>query len=174
MKLATVLFSVSLIAGCASTDEPRTTAPGDGNRVNLAATAGEAVDRLLNSMNPSLKPHTTVLVASFADLNDLTVTTKLGRLIAEESAEHLIQSGYSVPEVRLTNTLHIREDGEYMLSHEIDDLRAKYGLEANVVLCGTVTSVGGTTYVNFRLIRLGDGIAIAASDLELADSIADR
>jgi hypothetical protein len=168
--LAAVL-SALFVTGCVNAGAHRSAA---AVRVNVSASTADAVDRLLNSMSSPLSPTTTVLVASFADLNDLTVSSKLGRLIAEESARHLIERGYRVPEIRLTNTLHIREDGEFMLSHEIDDLKIKFGTSASVVLSGTVTSVGGMTYVNFRMIGLNDGIALAASELELPDSVADR
>jgi TolB-like protein len=174
VRVVLPILGLSALPGCTdfgAREHPMQLAP---IRVNLVESTGMAVDRLLGSMSPPLGTDTTILVASFADLNELTVSTKLGRLIAEEAAEHLIQRGYRVPEVRLTSTLHVREGGEFMLSREIDDLKLKYQLDAGVVLTGTVTSVGGTTYVNFRLIRLSDGIALAASDLELSDRIANR
>src|ERR1700691_3669179 len=76
---------------------------------NLVDSTGAAVDRLLASINPRLRPDTTILVASFADLNELSVSTRLGRLIAEQTAEHLIQRGFQVPEVRLSSELHVRD-----------------------------------------------------------------
>jgi FlgO protein len=172
-SLLCVLAAVAL-PGCSAL-APRVHPPQSSEtHASLVDSTRAAVDRLLGSMDPPLSRDTTILVASLADLDELTVSTRFGRLVAEEAAEHLIQRGYRVPEIRLTTTLQVREGGEFMLSHNIDDLRLKPGFDAGAVLTGTVTSVGGTTYVNLRLIRLIDGIALAASDLELPDGFANR
>jgi uncharacterized lipoprotein YajG len=167
------ILGVLVLAGCVNPTARGAWQPTSAP-TNLVDSTAAAVDRLLTSMNPRLSPDTTVLVASFADLNELGVSTKLGRLIAEQTAEHLIQRGFQVPEVRLSSELHVREGGEFILTSEVNELRNKYKIAATVVVAGTITSVGGTTYVNFRLIRLDNGIALSASDLELPDRIANR
>lgn len=169
------LVVVSLaLCGCSATTSRRADSQADFAQTNLAASTGLAVDRLLGSMSPPLAPETTVVVASFADLNDLSVSTKLGRLIAEQTAEHLIQRGYRVPEARLTDTLYIRNEGEFMLSREVEELKLAASFGAGVVVTGTTSSVDGVTYVNFRLIRYVDGIALAAADMQLPDRTLGR
>jgi hypothetical protein len=172
--LGTVGLALVVLCGCAGVAHRSPPAP-PVREVNLVDSTGAAVDRLLGSTNLPSPGDTTILVASFADLDELTVSTRLGRLIAEEAAEHLIKRGYRVPEIRLTDTLHVREGGEFMLSRRIEELRrTPDGVAASAVLTGTVSTVGGTTYVNFRLIRLQDGVALAASDLELPEQMANR
>lgn len=141
----------------------------NGPSTHLADQTAVAVDQLLGAMNPPLATDTTILVASFVDLNDMTVSTKLGRLVAEQTANQLIKRGYQVPEVRLTLSLHVRDDGEYILSRDVADLKLSDKLKAGVVVTGTTSSYRGTTYINFRLLRYVDGVALSAANLELND-----
>jgi TolB-like protein len=141
-----------------------------GSPAHLADRTAVAVDQLLGSMNPPLAMDTTILVTSFVDLNDMGTTTKLGRLVEEQTAHQLIKRGYQVPDTRLANSLEIRDEGEFILSRDPNELRLKAkGTGAGVVVTGTTASYRGTTYVNFRLIRYSDGIALSAAQLELND-----
>jgi len=136
---------------------------------HLADRTAVAVDQLLDAMNPPLAADTTILVASFVDLNDVTTSTNLGRLVAEQTASHLIKRGYQVPEARLAQDLRVRDDGEFILSRDPKDLKLASNTGAGVVVTGTTASYRGTTYVNFRLVRYSDGIALSAAQLELTD-----
>jgi hypothetical protein len=164
MKPSTLAFLAAFaLAGCSSVSVP----PVPGPSVSLNGRTATAVDELLGSMPAPIPRNTTILVASVADLSDLTRSSDLGRLVAELAAEHLIQLGYRVPEVRLSDTLHVREGGEFILSRDLADIQRVHNAE--VALTGTLTTVGGVAYVNLRLIRLVDGIALSASDFELPD-----
>jgi TolB-like protein len=157
-----------VLSGCAQTNLRAARAPvAPVPRVNLAANTSTAVDRLLGSMSPPLAVDTTVLVASFVDLNGLSASSKLGRLLAEQTAAHLIQRGYRVPEVRLTSELHVRPGGEFMLSRDTKEIQKD--LYAGVVVTGTITSIAGITYVNLRVVDVLTHIARGAADLELPD-----
>jgi hypothetical protein len=157
------------ISGCAPTNLRDTHAPGAATTpLNLSANTGIAVDRLLGSMSPPLSVQTTVLVASFVDLNALSASNRLGRLLAEQTAAHLIQRGYQVPEARLTDDkLYIRSGAELMLSSDTTELRPE--THAGVVVTGTYTSVAGITYVNLRAVDINSHLALGAAELELPD-----
>lgn len=162
------IIGVLALTGCADVNSRQPVAMQTQPRVNLVERTGVAVDRLLGSMSPGLAPDTTIVVTSFANLDELSVATKLGRLIAEQAAERLIQRGYRVPEVRLAGALHINEGGEFVLSRQVEDLQSK-SLQTQVYLTGTMGSYRGTTYVILKLLRAKDGVPLASSDLELAD-----
>jgi TolB-like protein len=167
------------LAGCTSgAPEPLavgcTGAPISGGRAAfktppIEVRTYQAVDRLVASA-PSLDSNTTFLIASVADLDQLTETGSLGRLISEEAATHLIQCGYRVPEVRLADTMHVREGGEFILSRDVADLRRVHNAE--LVVTGTYSSVGDATHVNLRFVRLADGVAVAATEFEIPRSLA--
>jgi TolB-like protein len=169
-KRVTLVLTIAFeLSACSAGGPHRPEAQAGQVQMNLADRTGVAVDQLLGSMSPPLAPETTILVGSFVDLNDMTVSTNLGRLLAEQTAGHLIKRGYRVPEARLTKTLYVRDEGEFMLSRDVVQLKLANDLGAGVVLTGTTSSIHGITYVNFRLVRFSDGIALSASDLELSD-----
>jgi TolB-like protein len=160
-----------LLPGCLS--RPPEPVPRLASHVSLAGSTNVAIDDLLASMHPQLGLETTILIASLVDLDDVEASTTIGRLVAEEAAVHLIQRGYQVPEVRLTSALHLRDEGWFILSRDANKLRTSQ-YDAGVALTGTISSLGGITYVNFRLVRISDGIALAAQSMELPDRFTSR
>jgi TolB-like protein len=136
----------------------------------IAALTYDAVDRLVSAAPSGLSSDTTFLVASVADIDHLAETGGLGRLISEEAATRLIQLGCRVPEVRLADTMHVREGGEFMLSRNLAELRRVHN--ADFVVTGTYSSVGTATHINLRLVRLADGNAISATEFEIPRSLA--
>jgi hypothetical protein len=155
MKRSLVILAVLGLAGCGGTTGLRP--PHEA--VGISAKTAEAIDQLVGTA-PGLSPDTTILVASLSYLDDLSKPSDLGQLVSEEAGGRLIQLGFKVPEVRLTDTLHVREGGEFLLSRNVPELRRVHNAE--VAVTGTVAEYAGVDYVNLRLIRLADGMAISA------------
>jgi uncharacterized lipoprotein YajG len=155
------LAAVLLLAACASYPPRTVDVPTPEPR--LARLTHDAVDRLIAEAAPA--PDTAFLVTSVADLDNLTRSSSLGRLVSEEAAERLVQRHFRVPEVRLAEAMQMRPTGEFMLSHQVQEVRRNH--TAEIAVTGTATRVAGVVYINLRFVRLADGIAVGAADFAL-------
>ena len=108
-----------------------------------------------------------MLAASFVDSASMENTNDLGRLLSEQVASRLSQHGYSVTEIQLrSDQLRVDPSGGVMaLSRDIAEINTDSA--AYSVLVGTYTVVGRQMYVNARVLRASDGIALASSDFSL-------
>lgn len=108
-----------------------------------------------------------MLAASFVNSANVDDSNDLGRLLSEQIASRLSQLGYSISEIQLrTDQLIIRpESGVFALSRDINDISADP--EAFSVLVGTYTVIERQIYVNTRILRTSDGVALGSSDFVL-------
>lgn len=108
-----------------------------------------------------------MLAASFVDSARVEKTNDLGRLLSEQVASRLSQYGYSVSEVQLrSDQLRVEPDGGvFALSRDVAEINAD--VEAYSILVGTYTLIGRQIYVNARVLRTSDGVALASSDFSL-------
>lgn len=114
-----------------------------------------------------LEPGSRVLVATFADQNDLEATSPLGRLLAEQVATVLSRAGYDLVEVRLRRDLGVRPAaGEFALSRHAA-LLALENAEAEAVLVGCYTADAEAVFVSARVVRTRDQVVAAAHDWAL-------
>jgi FlgO protein len=111
-----------------------------------------------------------LLVATVVDIDHLSQSSTLGRLISEHVASRLAQKGYVVTELKMRDPVYVRTpEGELMLSREVHDISAKHGAQAVVV--GTYASDGrganSVVFVSLKLVRTGDNTILGASDYAL-------
>lgn len=108
-------------------------------QVNLVKVNYCAIDSLVKKARQRPPEDTRILCASFVDLDDLTATTPLGRLLGEVCSARLSQKGYQVVCAKLRkDSMVIRPaDGEFLLSRSVKELSENYC--AQVVLVGTYT-----------------------------------
>ena len=128
----------------------------------------QATDALIasaNSAGHAMPPDMTMLVATLVNLDSLTESSRLGRVISEQVQARLTQRGYLVIEMKLRGQVFIKKDqGELLLSREVQDLRKIHNAEAVVV--GTYTVAKDYAYVNLKIIG-SDNVAIGAHDYTL-------
>ena len=108
-----------------------------------------------------------MLAATFVDSATMENTSDLGRLLSEQVASRLSQHGYSVTEIQLRSD-QLRVDpagGVFALSRNVSEINAD--APAYSILVGTYTAVGRQIYVNARVLRASDGVALASSDFSL-------
>jgi len=81
------------------------------------------------------------MVATFVDLDDVTRTSSLGRVMGELCAARLTQRGYRVVNIKVRpDSIVIKpgpNEGEFLLSRDVAVLGKEHG--AQVVLVGTYT-----------------------------------
>lgn len=108
-----------------------------------------------------------VMVASFASVDNLQRTSRLGRSLSEQYGSRLTQAGLNVIEVRLRNTIFVSSanQGEFLLSREAREISAHH--KAAAVVTGTYADAGDYIYVTVRAIELPTNRVIASHDYAL-------
>lgn len=130
-------------------------------------TAYSAADHLHSQMSGSGVAGYPMLAASFVDSANVEKSSDLGRLLSEQVASRLSQVGYSVTEIQLrSDQLAVRpEAGVFALSRNVGEINTD--VSAYSVLVGTFTVIERQIYVNARVLRASDGVALASSDFIL-------
>lgn len=136
-------------------------------KIRLVQNSYTAADRLHSQLQGSGVAEYPMLAATFVNLNDFEESSALGRLLSEQVASRLSQSGYSVVEVQLrADQLAVRpREGVFALSREIEALNMD--VEAVSILVGTYVVVDRQIFVNARVLRTSDGVALASADFSL-------
>lgn len=157
MKKLFALFALlGMLNGCASYQA------GTGN--SLIRASYDAADLLVKQMPVSIAQDAPIIVATFVDINRLTESSTLGRMMAEQVAARLTQRGYPIIELKLRGSAYVREGkGELMLSREVKDLSQEYKVQAVVV--GTYAASADRVFLNMKIVRPTDNRVLAAQDV---------
>ena len=136
---------------------------------NLVSLAYRVAENLMERSSPPLVPYhpdMPVLVTTFVDNNDLTRTSKFGRIMQEHIASRLVQLGYTVREIRMASTLTIEpKSGETILSRDLARIGGEH--EAQAILVGTVSRSERILYISARLIDPSNQNILATDDYRL-------
>jgi TolB-like protein len=157
--LLLAFFSLAL-PGCATVTGSTGNDPGD----SLMQANHRAVDQLLANIPPSraLNRKQPIIVASLVNIDDLG-SSRLGRMLSEQLATRLSQSGYAIVELKLRDSIFVKQlQGELLLSREIKDITLTH--KAQAVLVGTYAESSGQVYLTIKLVGVGDNLVISAQD----------
>ncbi len=110
-------------------------------------------------------PNAAFLVGSFANLNNLSETSPIGRLIAENLIHELQVRGWRIYEPRLMRNFVINSSGEFTLSREAKTLRDQFGVTG--VVTGTLINSEDQLVVNARVIDSQSGIVISSGQIQI-------
>jgi TolB-like protein len=117
----------------------------------------------ITANNYSRESNGPIIVATLVDIKNLEQTSNFGRFTSELLASRLSQLGAEVLEIKLRNTVFIRQnEGEFMLTREVQELAATHKVAA--VLVGTYTENGQSVFASLKLVRPEDGKILAAYD----------
>jgi TolB-like protein len=126
-------------------------------------------DNLARSALPPLVPRhpdMPILVTTFVNNNNLQQTSTLGRVLQEQIASRFVQLGYTVREIKLSNTLHIEpKSGETILSRDLTQLSDAQTAQA--ILVGTISRTNQVLYISARLISPSNNNILASDDYQL-------
>ena len=151
LKAAYLLFGSLLLlgAGCSDLNGTRFER-AFGKDTDLISFSYQIAENLVaRSMPPlmPLHPDMPVLVTSFVDNNDLTKTSRFGRLLQEHIASRMVQLGYTVREIKLTRTINIDpKSGETILSRDLSKVSGE--LQAQAILAGTISRSDRMLYLS--------------------------
>ena len=115
-----------------------------------------------------------IMAASFVNIDDLTESSTLGRIVSEQIASRLAQHGFKIVEVKLRQeSIYIKEgEGEFMLSREVLNLGTTRG--AHAVLVGTYAVSKDFIFISARVVRTGDNSVVTGYDYELPNDSTTR
>lgn len=128
----------------------------------------KAVDAMVDSVKAgkhTLPTDATVMVGTLVNIDSLSESSRLGRTVSEQVQAKLTQRGYKVIELKLRGSLFVKKDqGELLLSREVQDLRASHQAEAVVV--GTYSVAKEFVYVNLKMVD-ANNLVVGAHDYTL-------
>ncbi len=140
-----------------------------GIKTNLIQFSYTIADQLAENTMPPLilhHPDMPVLITTFVDNNNLEETSQLGRILQEHIASRFVQLGYTVREIKLSNTLNIEQkSGETILSRDLSLLDT--GQQAQAILVGTISRINRILYISARLINPTNHNILATNDHKL-------
>lgn len=140
-----------------------------GDETDLIAFSYTIADDLTAAAFPPLvsgSPDMPVLVTTFVDNNDLTKTSKFGRVVQEHISSRLVQLGYTVKEIKMAGQLQIEPgSGESILSRDIS--RIAPSVKSQAILVGTLSMTNQTMYVSARLVSPTNQAILASTDRRL-------
>ncbi len=133
----------------------------DGLGADLIKLNYRATDALLQGV--ALDPAQPVLVATLVDQEDLSESSRLGRLVSEHIGSRLSNKGVRVVELKLREQLFMKGGtGALLLSREVRDVSQAHSAQAVVV--GTYTSSGQTLYLSLKLVKPEGNTVVSAHD----------
>jgi TolB-like protein len=106
-------------------------------------------------------PTNTYIVTSFTNLDKLSDSTALGRLISENLMYGLQVHKWQILEVRLTKGIDINQAGEFSLSRDVSKLKDEYKISG--IVTGTYSIAEGNLTINARVIDVNTGIMISSA-----------
>ena len=171
------------LTGCSQKNLPETHAPKNiaftlpdpqpySDLLESSYAAADSLGRGLRFRGVS--PEESILVASFVDIDDLTESSTLGRIVSEQIASRLSQHGFRIIEVKLRQESVFIEKGkgEFLLSREVLSLGETRGAQA--VLVGTYAVSKNFIFISARVVRTEDNSVITGYDYELPNDDTTR
>ena len=109
----------------------------------------------------------TVAVTTSVSIDDLTETSRFGRLLSEAIGSELFRHGAEVKEIRNTGSLNVVPlEGELALSRRAKLLADE--VDASAVLVGTYGLTDSSVVVNIRLVDMASGRICSVAMAEIA------
>lgn len=166
MKKIIFLFLAVSILGCnttgynASVKEPTY---ADAAASKFVETNYAATDDLLLSLAHPLTSSEPIIVATLVNIDELTQSSRLGRLVSEQIGARLTKLGFRVIELKLRGDIFVKQtEGELLLSREIKNIMLQH--KAQAVVVGTYSTARDFVYINVKIVGVKENVTIAAHD----------
>lgn len=175
-SLAIIIILAVIIAGCGSkAPAPRPAAPvapaqpeGYADAVQLQQKFQEMADQLLAAAPQGALAANVGSPAAFVNENDPSQTCALGRLIGESIYYEFNHKGIPVKEYGKNDIIQPAR-GKNTANAPIR-LRAAKGQKWSGIVTGTYLPAKEATFVNARMIRATDGVALGTAELVLPNT----
>ncbi len=159
---------LSFLTGCSSFNCTRleNLLGSDTNLISFSSTIAETlIQRAMPPLIPR-HPDMPILVTTLVDNNNLSRTSRFGRILQEHISSRFVQLGFTVKEIKLTNTIQINQgSGETVLSRDLSLLKGAQ--QAQAIFAGTISHTDNIMYISTRLIDPVNSTIIATDDYRL-------
>lgn len=126
----------------------------------------KAADALMAQLSSVVSKRQSLIVTTVVSIDALEKSSTMGRLISEQIAGRFTQSGYRMVEMKFGNAVYVKRDqGELMLTREINDLAKNY--DAQAVIVGTYGESADFVFVNLKVIQPTTNVVLAVHDYVL-------
>lgn len=137
----------------------------DAQEQEMPRAIRSAVNKLVERI-PEIYRENAILVGTVVDANQLGASAALGRMLSEQLQAGMVRNGFGVIEMRLRESVAIREtSGELMLSRDVQDLAKNQN--TSLLVLGTYTAAETVTFVHLKAIRASDGVIEATSEFTI-------
>lgn len=170
--LTLAIATISMLSACTTTSQQSVVASSGAPSINFQKNAFiranyQAADALSASANihREMPKQVPILVATLVNIDSLTESSRLGRIISEQLQARLSQHGYSVVELKLRGNLFVKQDqGVLLLSREIKDITTNH--KAQAVVVGTYAVANNHIFINLKVVG-NDNILLGSYDYSL-------
>ncbi|MBF0357600.1 MAG: hypothetical protein HQL70_03265 [Magnetococcales bacterium] len=168
--LVALIVGLFFVAGCAQTPEtyPLISQPLSGPKsLDMQGQSQKAADAMLAIMKDKFRLQgKSFLPASFVDERDMNETSPFGRLLSRQFSNRFTQAGYKIVEVKLRKNFLLQQGkGQLILTRELEKIRDSHDVFA--VLAGSYVTSQSRIFVTAQVVRLADGVTIAAEDFDM-------
>ncbi|WP_305907190.1 FlgO family outer membrane protein [Methylomarinum sp. Ch1-1] len=164
-KIIICCFASLIFLGCSSSPKPTpySQLPKDRLTVSHGKLAAQA---LIKQAQNRLGRGSSIIVASFVDVNDLTRSTALGRILSQQFVTQFTNYEYNVVELLLRKNIYITEKGgEFLLSRQVKSISNKH--QANAVVVGSYAAGIDTVFVTAKVVDVASNLVIASVDFSI-------
>lgn len=156
-----------LLPGCGPTRTANDPSYVDAVEVKLKCR--ELADQMLATTPNDALQGFVAMPASFVDQNNTSLSSPLGRLIAESLFYEFNQRGFPTREYRLTGRISV-QGGRDDLALAANQIVPTKGQKWAALVVGTYYVDKDATFVNARLVRASDGLVLRAGQLVLVNT----
>lgn len=164
LKKATIYISIlftATLSGCLNNYYYESSKDTD-----LVEVSYDAVNTLQSDFSKTLPEHSLIIVNTLLNIDDLKKTSAFGRILSDQIASALYNSGYRVIGMEMpTDLLFMQEGGAPHLSDETKKIIKKYGAAA--IVGGVYAQGKKATYVSLRIVNADNTNIIASTDLSV-------
>jgi TolB-like protein len=170
MKLSKIIYALLLstliVATLSACTTSNSKAGGFVSDADIVALSYKAADLLMEQAGDKIKPNSNTIVASYADINNLSVSSTFGRIAAQQVASRLTQRGHKITEMLLRKDIYIQErQGEFVLSRALKNISVEH--DVTQVVVGTYAVASRNIYITAKLIRSSDSEILGSVDYTL-------
>lgn len=151
---------------------PKVTVGGDSSPATLNQVGSFLANQLTNNRNLKNVSASRVAVASFVNVGNLDETDRMGMQLAENMMHEMHIRGFGVVDFKTREHLKIRNNGDFVFSRDITELRRQYNI--HYFLSGTVSHSADGAVINARLVEADTGLIVSTAQAFLAQREVSR
>jgi len=104
-------------------------------------------------------------ILSIVNINDFKSASNFGRYIAEDLIYFMKKYGYRVVDFKASDKITVNEDGDYIFTRKLNNLKIKRRL--TYALSGTYTVYKDSITINCRIVHIPTGVVVSSAQVAI-------